>query len=132
MLVRDKIDAFLQQNHTGNFMVLGDFHDPKDSPAIRAIRGHGKFALIDTRPSERNGDDVRSQNSRFDPMTITWTHYFGREDTYSRIDYIFVSPGMAREWNSGETYVLATPNWGVASDNRPIVAAFWAENRLNR
>ena len=62
-------------------------------------------------------------------MTVTWTHYFGQEDTYSRIDYIFLSSGMAREWNATETYVLAAPNWGLASDHRPIVAAFWAENR---
>ena len=62
-------------------------------------------------------------------MTVTWTHYFGREDTYSRIDYIFLSPGMAREWNAIETYVLSAPNWGLASDHRPIVATFWSENR---
>ena len=62
-------------------------------------------------------------------MTVTWTHYFGKEDTYSRIDYIMLSPGMAREWVPNEGFVLATPNWGLASDHRPIVAAFWAENR---
>ena len=31
---------------------------------------------------------------------------------------------MAREWVTNETCVLALPNWGVASDHRPIVAAF--------
>jgi hypothetical protein len=35
-----------------------------------------------------------------------------------------LSPGMAREWSSNETYVLTMPNWGIASDHRPIVATF--------
>jgi len=129
ILLREKIDVFLQANPNANLVVLGDFNDTKDSAAIRTIRGHGKFTLIDTRPAERNGDDIRRSSSRLDPMTVTWTHYFGREDTYSRIDYIFLSSGMAREWNAIETYVLSAPNWGLASDHRPIVATFWAENR---
>ena len=129
LLLREKIDAFLQANPNANLVVLGDFNDTKDSPALRTIRGRGRVALVDTRPAERNGEERLSGNSRTDPMTITWTHYFGREDTYSRIDYIFLSSGMAREWVPGETYVLAAANWGLASDHRPIVAAFWAENR---
>jgi exonuclease III len=46
------------------------------------------------------------------------------EDTYSRIDYILLSPAMARDWVTNGTYVLTIPNWGVGSDNRPIVATF--------
>jgi endonuclease/exonuclease/phosphatase family metal-dependent hydrolase len=48
-------------------------------------------------------------------------------DTYSGIDYILVSHGMEREWLSVETYVLSSPNWGMASDHRPLVASFAAE-----
>ena len=64
-------------------------------------------------------------------MNVTWTYYYGTEDSYSRIDYILISPGMAREWikKGTETYVLALPNWGVGSDHRPIVAAFEAEDK---
>ena len=31
---------------------------------------------------------------------------------------------MAREWVQNETYLLALPDWGIASDHRPIVATF--------
>jgi len=129
ILLREKVDAFLQQNPNGNLIVLGDFNDTKDSATIRTIHGRGRFVLTDARPAERNGDTALSSNPRFDPMTITWTHYYGKEDTYSRIDYIFLSPGMAKEWLRPETYVLSVPNWGTASDHRPIVAGFWSENR---
>ena len=129
ILLRERIDAYLQANPNANLIVLGDFNDTRDSAAIRSIRGHGKFTLVDTRPAERNGDDIRRSNSRTSPMTITWTHYYALEDSYSRIDYIFLSSGMAREWNAIDTYVLAGANWGLASDHRPILATFWAENR---
>jgi len=35
---------------------------------------------------------------------------------------------MAREWITKDTYVLAMPNWGVASDHRPLVATFEAKD----
>jgi hypothetical protein len=50
----------------------------------------------------------------------------GKEDTYSRIDFLLLSPSLAREWVTNETYVLTLPNWGVGSDHRSIVATFEA------
>jgi hypothetical protein len=86
--------------------------------------GRGRAALIDTRPAERNGDDQPNSNPRYAPRNITWTYHYGKEDTYSRIDFILISQGMAKTWDKKETYVLALPNWGVGSDHRPIVAGF--------
>jgi endonuclease/exonuclease/phosphatase family metal-dependent hydrolase len=123
-LLREKIDTILTARPNANLIVLGDFNNTKDSPSTKAIIGAGKFKLVDTRPAERNGDDAPNTNPRFSPMNVSWTYYYGVEDSYSRIDYILLSPGMAREWVKNETYVLATPNWGVGSDHRPILAAF--------
>jgi len=128
-LLREKVDALLAANPNANLVVLGDFNDTKDSPSTKAILGAGKFKLIDTRPAERNGDDAANPNPRFSPMNVTWTYYYGVEDSYSRIDYILLSPSMAREWIKEETYVLTLPNWGIGSDHRPIVAAFEAEDK---
>ena len=128
-LLREKVDAILKSKPNGNLVVLGDFNNTKDSPSTKAIMGTGKFRLVDTRAAERNGDDAPNSNPRFSPMNVTWTYYYGVEDTYSRIDYILLSPGMAREWVKSETYVLALPNWGVGSDHRPIVAAFEATDK---
>jgi endonuclease/exonuclease/phosphatase family metal-dependent hydrolase len=128
-LLREKVDALLTANSEANIVVLGDFNNTKDSPSTKAVIGTGKFKLIDTRPAERNGDDAPNPNPRFSPMNVTWTYYYGVEDTYSRIDYILLSPGMAREWVKAETYVLALPNWGIGSDHRPIVAAFETQNK---
>ena len=128
-LLREKVDALLKANPNANLVVLGDFNNTKDSPSTKAIIGTGKLKLVDTRPAERNGDDAPNSNPRYSPANVTWTYYYGVEDTYSRIDYILLSPGMAREWIKKETYVLAMPNWGIGSDHRPIVAGFETEDK---
>ncbi len=127
--LREHIDANLAANPNVNLIVLGDFNDVKNSPSTKAILGRGKTKLTDTRPAERNGDNAPNLVGRFDPLNVTWTYYYGIEDTYSRIDYILLSPGMAHEWVKEDTYIPTIPNWGVGSDHRPIVAAFEASDR---
>jgi endonuclease/exonuclease/phosphatase family metal-dependent hydrolase len=128
ILLREKIDARLNGNAGANLVVLGDFNDVRDARSTRAVLGRGRTALVDTRPAERNGDNLPNPIPRYDPRNITWTHFFGKEDSYSRIDYILLSPAMAREWVKEESYVFTTANWGLASDHRPVVAAFRAED----
>jgi endonuclease/exonuclease/phosphatase family metal-dependent hydrolase len=128
-LLREMIDAELQGDPNRNLAVVGDFNDVKNSRALKAVTGKGRLGLIDTRPAERNGDDAPNPEAPSAPRRVTWTEYFGREDSYSRIDYILVSRGMSREWLPEETYIPKIPNWGVASDHRPITAAFAAEDR---
>lgn len=128
-LLREKIDARFAADPSANLVVVGDFNDTKDSPSTRAVIGRGRYKLVDTRPAERNGDNTPSPNPAWDPRNVTWTHYYGKEDTYSRIDYLLISPGLAREWVANETYVLTLPNWGVGSDHRPIMATFEAADR---
>jgi endonuclease/exonuclease/phosphatase family metal-dependent hydrolase len=128
-LLRGIIDARLTANPNVNLVVLGDFNDLKNSRPVRTILGRGKTALIDIRPIERNGDDPTMSGTDEPPRNVAWTYYFAKDDTYSRIDYILVSRGMAREWERDGTYVLALSRWGVASDHRPLVATFIAEDR---
>jgi endonuclease/exonuclease/phosphatase family metal-dependent hydrolase len=128
ILLREKIDARLTANRDVNLVVLGDFNDVRDARSTRAVLGRGRTALVDTRPAERNGDNLPNPIPRYDPRNITWTHFFGKEDSYSRIDYILLSPAMAGEWVKEESYVFTTANWGLASDHRPVVAAFRPEN----
>src|SRR2546422_208089 len=129
IVLREIIDTRLRTNPNVNLIVLGDFNDLKDSRSVRTVIGRGKNTLIDTRPAERDGEDPNALNGHGAPRNITWTYYFAKEDTYSRIDYILLNHGMAREWQTNGTYVLALPDWGAASDHRPIMASFVAEDR---
>jgi len=127
--LRNLVETRLRTNPRANLVVLGDFNDTRDSSTIRRLLGEGRTRLVDTRPAERNGDDAPSANPRWAPRRVTWTHFYGVEDSYDRIDYVLLSPGMAAEWDKQTSYVLAMPNWGVASDHRPVVAGFVAEER---
>jgi endonuclease/exonuclease/phosphatase family metal-dependent hydrolase len=112
-LLRAKVDAVLKANPDANLIVLGDFNDTKDTSPIRTLLGK---ALVDTRPAERNND-------------VSWTYHYAKEDTYSRVDYVLLSKGMAREWRRADTYILAWPDWRTASDHRPLIATFSAANQ---
>ena len=128
-LLRDKIDARLAEDPVANVVVLGDFNDTKDSDSIRTLLGRGETRLFDTRPAERNGDIAQMNGGVVERRSITWTHYYPREDTYRRIDFVLLSRGMAREWIASQSYVLALPNWGLASDHRPVLATFESADR---
>ncbi len=129
-LLREIVDKKLADNPNANLVVLGDFNDTYDTKGIKEIVGRGKTKLVDTRPAERNGDNQpHPTNPRYSPRNVTWTHYYGVEDSYSRIDYVMLSPGMAKEWVTNETYIPTIPNWGVGSDHRPVLATFEAENK---
>jgi endonuclease/exonuclease/phosphatase family metal-dependent hydrolase len=121
--LRRVIDARLAQDPAQNLAVVGDFNDVQDSKPVRTIMGRGATRLLDTRPAERNGDDANADVGR-DQRRITWTHYYAKEDVFSRIDYILLARGLQLHWLKDETYVFTTPNWGLASDHRPLVAGF--------
>ena len=123
-VLRGIIDGHFTNNPNARLVVLGDFNDVKDSDAVKEIIGRGKFKLTDTRPAERNGDNAPGQPPYFEPRSVAWTYFYGADDTYSRMDYILLSPALARDWVKAETFIPAIPNWGVGSDHRPIVAAF--------
>ena len=128
-LLRAIVDARLKAEPDAKFVVLGDFNDTKDTPSTKELIGKGSLKLTDTRPAERNGDNARPEKPWFDPANITWTHFYGKEDSYSRIDYILLSPALTPHWLRNETYVLTLPNWGIGSDHRPITAAFSTDAR---
>jgi endonuclease/exonuclease/phosphatase family metal-dependent hydrolase len=127
-LLREKIDARLATDGAANIIVVGDLNDTPDATSTKAVIGRAKRKLVDTRPAERNGAGP-SGKAAASSRAVAWTHHYAREDTYARIDYILLSPGIAREWVPEETYVLALPNWGVASDHRPLVAEFEAVDK---
>jgi endonuclease/exonuclease/phosphatase family metal-dependent hydrolase len=123
-VLRGLIDARLAQEPNARLIVLGDFNDTKDSAATKEIIGRGKTKLFDTRPAERNGDTAPGEPPYFEPRDVAWTYFYGKTDQLNRYDYILISPAMKRHWLPSETYIPFTPNWGIGSDHRPIVAGF--------
>jgi len=124
MILRRRVETILGQNSNARLLVCGDFNDTKDSRPIRLLMATGRNSLWDTHPAEQNGDNYGTSESQPFPRRIVWTHYYGKEDSYSRIDYILLSRGMVRDWDRDASYVFAAPDWGLASDHRPVVCQF--------
>ena len=122
--LRGIVDEHFKADANAKLIVLGDFNNVKNSDSTKEIIGRGKFKLTDTRPAERNGDNAPGEPPYFEPRNVAWTYFYGKTDTYSRIDYILLSPAMKQSWLAAETYIPAIPNWGIGSDHRPIVAGF--------
>lgn len=119
-LLRARVDGRLRADPGACVVVLGDLNDTRDSEPVRLLLGRGRDALVDTRPGERNGDTGFRPFARAVPRTVAWTHHYGAEDTYSRVDYVLLNRVAAAVWVPGESAVLAMPDWGVASDHRPV------------
>ena len=128
-LLREKVEARLREYPKANLVVRGDLNDTHDSTTVRGLLGRGKEAWVDTRPYERQGDTGYTPQARWKPRTVSWTHFYGVEDTYSRVDYVLLHPNAAREWRAGESYVPVVPDWGQASDHRPVVVVLEAVDR---
>ncbi|HJO09425.1 MAG TPA: endonuclease/exonuclease/phosphatase family protein [Verrucomicrobiota bacterium] len=128
--LRRIVDAKLKANPEVNFAVLGDFNDYYNSKPVKALVGRGKSQLIDVRPGERNGDTgLNLINTKWFPRNVSWTHFYGVEDVYSRIDFILLSPSMAKELDRANSWIPVVGNWGHGSDHRPVVATFLAEDK---
>jgi endonuclease/exonuclease/phosphatase family metal-dependent hydrolase len=127
-VLRGIIDQHFSADPDTDLVVLGDLNDVPNSASTRAVMGRGRFRLFDTRPAEWNGDDGSGPEAHHPPRSIAWTHFYGVDDTYSRIDYILLSPGMKRHWLADGTYIPTIPNWGIGSDHRPVLASFTVDN----
>lgn len=121
-ILRRKIDAVLANNPNAHVIVLGDLNDTKDSPPLKTILGRGKTRLVDLRPVEQSA--LASATNISSLRTETWTHFYAVQDLYSRVDYILCTPGLAARAVPDQCYVVDVPDWGLASDHRPVVATF--------
>ena len=119
-LLREEIDGHLQRNANAELIVLGDFNDGVGTRTYNTLVGKGRGKLFDTRPHERNGDSLPNPNPRYEPRRIAWTHFYAKEEIYSRIDMILLSPALRRNYQPEQSYVLALKDWGAGSDHRPV------------
>ncbi len=105
--VRDLVLSRFPEPTKAMFMVCGDWNDTRGTRPVRALQKRGETAI---------GELVPASDSRGE----TWTHYFRREDLYSRIDYLMVSPGL-KAWVPGTGATIYDGEHAEeASDHRPV------------
>lgn len=97
-----------------NLLVVGDLNDTYASAPLREILGDAPRLLFDLRPCDAAGD--------------VWTYYDAASDSYARLDYMLASEGMLAEWVRDKTRIVSGPLTYVASDHRPLIAVFRAQD----
>jgi endonuclease/exonuclease/phosphatase family metal-dependent hydrolase len=79
--VRDLVLSRYPDPAKAKFIVCGDWNDTRSSKPVQALLKRGDTKL---------GELLRANDSRGE----SWTHYFRREDSYSRLDYMLVSAAL--------------------------------------
>ena len=127
-VLRRSVEKRLKVNPGENILLVGDLNDSPAKDPIKALIGQRIPKLMDLRPFELNGAlEPHQVNPRTFSRRVTWTHFYAKEDQYSRFDYILASRGMYKEYVA--SFVQAQADWGVASDHRVVVAKFTARDR---
>lgn len=113
-LLNKHVRRMLNRNPELNLVVVGDMNDTITSAALRELIGTPPY-LIDLRPSDYVGD--------------IWSHFWEFQESYERLDYIFVSEGMRPEVVAEKSHVVRDPAAYDASDHRPVMGVFSAADR---
>ena len=109
--IRDYIRQTYPPSGNPKHIVLGDFNDFKNSAAIRRFQKVNQTTLHTMLPCR-------------DSMGYFWTHYYKKQDSYDRIDYIFASPRMMNHFIEGTAKVADQVRCLEGSDHRMIYADF--------
>ena len=107
--IRDRVLKRFPAPSTAMFLLLGDCNDTKSSKPLQFLQKRGKTDVAELLPAA----DSRGE---------TWTHDYQREDSYSRVDHILVSPGLRAMVADGAARIYDGIGVRDASDHRPVVA----------
>lgn len=108
-LLRLHLDSILNAQPQCRIVCYGDFNEHRNEPAISEILGSrsSQSYMIDLFLKDAHG--------------LVWTHFWDAADSYSRLDYFFVSRALRPLVDSKGTYIFTDPDFDKASDHRPIV-----------
>ena len=105
--VRDLVLARFPDPRQARFIVCGDWNDTRTSRPVRALLKRSDTEL---------GEIVPATDSRGE----SWTHYYRKEDSYSRIDYLLVSPALKPFVADNRATIWDGPGAAEASDHRAV------------
>lgn len=105
--VRDLVLSRYPDPAKSRFMVVGDWNDTPGTRTVKALQKRGNTVI---------GELAEAIDSRGQ----VWTHFYRREATYSRIDYLLVSPGLKPFVTPNSARIWDGPRTADASDHRAV------------
>jgi endonuclease/exonuclease/phosphatase family metal-dependent hydrolase len=89
------------------YLVVGDLNDTRASRTVTALLKRGQTEISIDIPA-------------FNPWGQTWTHFYEKEEVYSRADYMFASPGLLPSVRTARAVVVENASSSKASDHRLV------------
>lgn len=105
--VRDLVLSRYPDPAKAKFIVCGDWNDTRGSRPVRAMQRRGDTIIGEILPAT----DSRGER---------WTHFFRREEIYSRVDYLMVSSALKLLVPDAAAKIWDGPGTDEASDHRAI------------
>lgn len=106
--IRDRVLTVFPEPATARFLIVGDFNDGRTERPVRALLERGKTPIAEWLPAADSRGHV-------------WTHFFRKDDSYSRVDHVLVSPGLMPAVRGGAGRIEDAEETARASDHRPVV-----------
>ncbi len=105
--IRDRVLRRFPVPAEARFLILGDCNDGKTSRAAAFLQKRGKTEISWLLPAADSRGEL-------------WTHLYRREETYTRVDQIFVSPGLKSAVKESVARIFDGAGVREASDHRPV------------
>lgn len=106
--IRDAVLRRFPEPAKARFLIVGDFNDDRTSRTLQRMRKRGDVAIAELLPAR----DTRGE---------AWTHVYRKEDSYTRVDHVLVSPGLFDAVRGGAAWIFDGEGGRDASDHRPVV-----------
>lgn len=117
--IRDRILQRFPDPRTARIVLLGDCNDSKTSKPVAFLQRRGKTEIVRLLPVA----DSRGEG---------WTYVYRREDSYARVDHIFVSAALEPFAAGGAAKIYDGAGVREASDHRPVIVTLAFPARQTR
>ena len=106
--VRDQVLKIFPVPTNAHFLLVGDCNDSAASKPVLALTQRGKTEIAEILPAA-------------DSHGAVWSHFYKKEQIYSRVDQMLVSAILKSAVVGGSAKIGDRPETAVASDHRPLV-----------
>ncbi|MBK9989957.1 MAG: endonuclease/exonuclease/phosphatase family protein [Verrucomicrobia bacterium] len=106
--VRDQVLKIFPEPATARFLLVGDCNDSAASKPLRALAQKGKTEIAEILPAADSHGEV-------------WSHFYKKEQIYSRVDHVLVSTLLMSAVAGGSAKICDVAETAAASDHRPLV-----------
>jgi len=106
--VRDRVLKIFPKPAAARFLILGDCNDSTASKPLRALAQKGNTDIAEILPAADSRGEI-------------WTHFYKKEESYSRVDHVLVSPKLKAAVVGSAAKICDAPETAAASDHRPVL-----------